>query len=460
MTSHEKGMPLIGAALSRWTMSYFAVALLSLLAAETMMVAGLGFPAEVLRAPTTLVLVHLITIGWLSLTMCGALNQFIPVLTERPLYSDRLPLPALGFLTAGLVALILGFLRLDGRVRVELPFLSVAAPLLGAGFALVIWNLARTLWSARSLSLPARFVAMGLAAVSVATTLGMIFALVLDQTATGSPFARLHAGALPIHIIAGLGGWLTTTTMGVSYRLLAMFMLAPDIDEARGRATRWLAAVALGVAVGGGFAAMLAEGLLATVLGAALMLAIAALALYGRDVLHLYRTRRRRTLELNSRMAVFALVNLALSAALGVALMAMGRFSEHVGAVIFLSAFGWLSGLMLAQMHKIVAFLTWLEVYGPVLGKTLTPRVQDLVEERAATRWFLLFFAGVWAATGTLLAGNAPMFRIAALAMMVATSGLVSQMIKIRRLSHVPPARRLPGNAVQPMLLFTATKPT
>src|SRR6185369_10252143 len=107
-TSHEKGMPLIGAALSRWTMSYFAVALLSLLAAETMMVAGLGFPAEVLRAPTTLVLVHLITIGWLSLTMCGALNQFIPVLTERPLNSDRLPLPALAFLTAGLIALILG----------------------------------------------------------------------------------------------------------------------------------------------------------------------------------------------------------------------------------------------------------------------------------------------------------------------------------------------------------------
>ena len=69
-------------------------------------------------------------------------------------------------------------------------------------------------------------------------------------------------------------------------------------------------------------------------------------------------------------------------------------------------------------------------------------------------------FAGVWAATGTLLAGNAPMFRIAALAMMVATAGLVSQTIKIRRLSHVPPARRLPGNAVQPMLLFTATKPT
>ena len=58
-----------------------------------------------------------------------------------------------------------------------------------------------------------------------------------------------------------------------------------------------------------------------------------------------------------------------------------------VGAVIFLSAFGRVSGLMLAQMHKIVAFVTWLEVYGPILGKTPAPRVQDLVAERPATRW-------------------------------------------------------------------------
>ena len=140
--------------------------------------------------------------------MCGALGQFIPVLTERPLHSNRLPLPALAVLVTGLAALILGFLRLDGRVSTELPFLSVAALLLGAGFSLVIYNLARTLWSARPLALPARFMATGLAAVGVAATLGMIFAFVLDQAMTGSVFVRIHSGALPIHIIAGLGGWL------------------------------------------------------------------------------------------------------------------------------------------------------------------------------------------------------------------------------------------------------------
>jgi hypothetical protein len=288
----------------------------------------------------------------------------------------------------------------------------------------------------------------------------MIFALVLEQAVTGDLLARVHAGALPIHVIAGVGGWLTITTVGVSYRLLAMFMLAPDIDDAKGRTTLWFAAGALGATVAGGFVAVLIGGGIAPVLAASLILAVAALALYGRDIASLYRLRRRRALELNSRMAAMSLLNLALAAALCIVLATAGRLSEHVGAVVFLVAFGWLSGLMLSQMYKIVAFLTWLEVYGPVLGKTPTPRVQDLVAERPAARWFVVFFGGVWAATGALMAVSPSIFRVAAFAIAIATCGIVSQMMKSRRLSHVPAALRLPGNTVKPMLLLAATTPT
>ena len=62
-----------------------------------------------IQAPETLVLVHIVAIGWLSLLMCGALFQFVPVLVAHPSIAIRCRCRRLGFLLAGLVALLLGF---------------------------------------------------------------------------------------------------------------------------------------------------------------------------------------------------------------------------------------------------------------------------------------------------------------------------------------------------------------
>lgn len=45
---------MIGVSLSKWTMSYFAAALLALLGAELLMIAGFGFPSKPVAAPQTL----------------------------------------------------------------------------------------------------------------------------------------------------------------------------------------------------------------------------------------------------------------------------------------------------------------------------------------------------------------------------------------------------------------------
>lgn len=121
-------------------MSYFASALVALLAAEYLMATGYGYPTAAIAAPETLVVVHVVAIGWLSLLMCGALFQFVPVLIARPLYSNTLPLPALGCLLAGLAALLSGFLQLAGHITIGFGFFPVAAVLLATGFGLAVWN--------------------------------------------------------------------------------------------------------------------------------------------------------------------------------------------------------------------------------------------------------------------------------------------------------------------------------
>lgn len=434
-------------------MSYFAAALIALVAAELLMTIGYGYPNAPVESAQTLMLVHLVALGWLSLLMCGALFQFVPVLVARPLYSDSLPLPTLVCLVAGLVALLLGFLQMGGIVSIAFAFFPTAAALLAIGFGLVLWNLGRTLWAARPLPLPARFVAVGLCSIAATVTLGIVFTLVLGGVTDNSHLVDVVASGVPLHAIAGLGGWLTFTAMGVTYRLLAMFMLAPELGGPRSRAGFYCGTAALAVAIVGGVTAICLAASLTLVLSAAGLLGLCALLLYGTDILHLYRARKRRVIELNSRMAAFAMAGLAASVILIAVMAGFGVLAQHAAPVVFVVMFGWLSGLGLAKLYKIAAFLTWLECYGPVLGKTATPRVQDLAVEPRAIRWFLLYFLAVWAAAAALLLDMPVVFRTCAGLMLIASLGIIVQLVRIRQLLDVSVTLRLPPGVQVPQLL-------
>jgi hypothetical protein len=443
-----------GVSLSRWTMSYFAAALVALLAAEVLMLLGFGFPNAPIGAPATLVLVHLVALGWLSLLLCGALFQFVPVLVAKPLHDNRLPLATLGCLLAGLGLLLCGFLQLDGTLAGEMPLLAAGGALLALGFALVLYNLGRTLWSGRPLPLPARFVVAGLCSIAATAALGVIFSSVLAGLTTAPPLAALTASGLPLHIVAGIGGWLTFTAMGVSYRLLAMFMLAPEDKRWTSLAALWGGVGVLVLSVGGGGAAILLNGDPTPILVAAAVLAVPVLAVYGWDVVRLYNRRKRRRLETNSLMAAPALLSLAVGAALLLALLALGQLPRFTPAVIYLLAFGWLSGLGLSQLYKIVAFVTWLECYGPVLGRMQTPRVQDLVVENRARTWFYLYFGAVWLGTVALLADQELVFRGLAAVLLLATGGLIVEFVRTRRLADIDDALRGTDAPRRPRLLY------
>ena len=443
-----------GVSLSRWTMSYFAAALVDLLAAEVLMALGFGFPNAPVEAPATLVLVHLVALGWLSLLLCGALFQFVPVLVAKPLHDNRLPFATLCCLLAGLAMLLCGFLQLDGTLGGDWQLLPVGGSLLAFGLTLTLYNLGRTLWAGRPLPLPARFVVVGLCSVAATAGFGLVFASVLSGLAVAPPLAALTASGLPLHIVAGIGGWLTFTAMGVSYRLLAMFMLAPEEKRATSIAAFWSGVGVLVIAIGGGTGAILLNWDPEPVLVASALLAVPVLALYGYDVVLLYRGRKRRRLETNSLMAAPALASLGLAVVLVVALLALGQLPRLAGAVVYLLAFGWLSGLGLSQLYKIVAFVTWLECYGPMLGRTPTPRVQDLVVESRARKWFYLYFGAVWLGTIALLTNQNLAFRGLAVLLLLATAGLVVEFVRTRHLADVGAARRGPDAPHRPRLLY------
>src|SRR5690606_8916805 len=99
--------------------------------------------------------------------------------------------------------------------------------------------LAATLHAPAPLPLTARFVALGLASPLGAALVGTAFTLALSGVDESALLARLVAVAVALHAVLGLGGWLGVTAVGVSYRLLAMFLLAPEAERRTSRAAWW-----------------------------------------------------------------------------------------------------------------------------------------------------------------------------------------------------------------------------
>jgi hypothetical protein len=399
--------------LSRWTPAIFACALVNFGLGLLLAVAGLGWPVAPATAPVSLAMVHLLTIGWLTLLMLGALFQFVPVITSRKLPSQALPLVTLIGVECGLALMVGGFCAL-GRstwAGLLLPIggtLVILALLVGGATLLV------PLTAKRPVPLSARFVLAGLGFLLLTILLGLSFALALTVPATGPALTPLLADGVGYHALAGLGGWFTLTAIGVSYELLPMFMLAPHERGALGASVLWIGVAGFLAAFTAGLAATLWPAVwLATLEQAGRLAIVLALGLYLADVVRLYRSRRRRQIELHNRAAIGAFVALGLAVLLAIGAVATDRLATLAPSLVLLALLGWLSGLGLTQLYKVVAFLSWLSRYGGRLGRGPVPRVQDLVNEPQSIGFFVLYFVAIAIATIAAALGLDDMIRVA-----------------------------------------------
>lgn len=431
---------MVGTSLSRWTPLHFTVALMAFLAAQGIMIAGYAYPATPASAPITLATVHLLTIGWLTVLILGALHQFVPMVTARPAANGSMALMPLIGLGAGLVGMITGFLTLDGSLPAALVVgLPAGGSLVLLAVTLAAAGLARPLWQTRPILLPARFVLAGLGFLLATGCLGVVFAAIL-ACPTVFPWGRVLAAGLGAHIGGGLVGWFTLTALGVSYRLLGMFMLAPDDRGRLGDAAFLLTTGGLSIAWLAGLGRLLDAPPLETLMTAGEATAALGVVLYLADMVRLYRARRRRALELHSVTAAASLGALAVALTLLAASRISGRLEDLAGPGLYLLVFGWLSGLALGQLYKLVPFLTWLQRYSGLLGKTAVPSIAELVNERRAAPWFALYFAAVAIGTACGLLAWPTLWRLAVAAHLLATLGIARELWRARIWMPVQPA--------------------
>jgi len=179
--------------------------------------------------PATLAFTHLLTLGFITMVMFGAMLQLLPVLVgcsvPRPiLVSTILHI----FLSLGTLSLASGFVT--GKAWL----MNVALILLGLsfiGFIIVInYALIRVKW--RNSIMTAMHFALSALAVNavLGIGLGMLFGglgFILPL-----PTVLIH-----LHFTWGLIGWIGLLVMGIAYQVVPMFQITPQYPPLL---TRWL----------------------------------------------------------------------------------------------------------------------------------------------------------------------------------------------------------------------------
>jgi hypothetical protein len=339
-----------------------------LAAAGAFTLAALGVPwlapelAGHYYQPRILALTHAVTLGWITLTIMGASYQIIPIVLERPVWSERLGRWQFLLLVAGTAGMV-------GHFFIgEWSGLVWGAGLVALGTGAHLVNVALTVRGLGQWTFTARLVAGAL--VGLAATLLFGVALAANRVWTFLPpatFPLVHA-----HFHLALLGWVLPMVIGVAARVYPMFLLAREPAGWPGRVQSW--GLALGVPA-------VVLGILASrwLLVAGSLAAAAAVLAHALWVLDMVRTARRPRLDWGLRLVLGGAIFLVPGTLLGLALaldLAAGPRAALAYAVLTLG--GWASLTIAGMMLKIVPFLVWYRAYSPRVGRAPVPTLAQL----------------------------------------------------------------------------------
>jgi CBS domain-containing protein len=318
--------------------------------------------------------VHLLLVGWVCLTIAGAMTQFVPVWSGVTLHSRRLAVVQLWLLALGVTGLVVALLV--GR----LALLPVAGAVLAFGFWTLAYNVGRTLLAARPLDVTERHFLLALGFFVLVTLLGLVLALDFTRALLGvETIPRTRAVAA--HATLAVFGGVLTTVFGALYQLATMFTQT-ELDRLDGAlATFETVAFPVGVLT---LAAgrLVAHTPLARVGGLLVVASVATVGVVLARRLHAARVPRTPML---TRYAVAAVGMVGWAVAtlprwLRNPLAVDARFGASFESLVLLVV----GFVVLGTLYHVVPFVVWVHRYADRLGYEPVPMIDDLYADRVA----------------------------------------------------------------------------
>lgn len=391
LPTSSRGLPVAGPAHPppfRLTATHFFTALAWLAAGSAgLVVVAPELAAGNFLAPRVLAVTHLFTLGVLTTTIYGALNQFFPGALGIAIRSVRVAWWTWGLHTGGVLTLVTGFWLWRP------PLLAIGWTLLLAGVYGASWNLLPQRRRAPHGLLVGRYVA----AAHIALGTAMLVAGVRIGNALGWWTADRMA-VLASHFHLAVFGFVVFTAVGVGSWMLPMFLLAA---RAPTWPLRWIGPVGMA-----GLAALTAGALggwSAVTRGGGVLVLTSAL-LYLTQLGFYFRWRERRVVDPAMAHVGIGVVHLGVGIVLGAVILAGGTSARLWTAYGLVAVVGWLVLLVVGVMYKIFPFLLWMNLFGPRAAQAGGPTQQALTSAPLVRLSLGLLAPGVWAlVAGTLL---------------------------------------------------------
>ncbi|MEP6613338.1 MAG: hypothetical protein ABJA76_15670 [Mucilaginibacter sp.] len=335
--------------------------------------------------PQILAITHMAALGWGTMIILGASYQLIPVVLETKLYSEKLAWITFGLFLPGLIALVYSFWVFVPGIHMQ-----CGAVLLLTAAILFTVNVYLTAKRNKQQTIQEDFIFSACLCLCFTVALGA--ALVFNFTMP--IFQQEHLHFLKLHAHLGLIGWFLLMLIGVSSKLVPMFLVSSYQKTGLLTASYYLLVSALTLfLIDSYFFGLSSRTYLIFTLGAA------GISCYFVFILKCLRSRLRKHIDLPMLNTFVSFILLKMAVLIVPFIIyfhlknnpATIRFSMVYGEFMLM---GWITALILGQTFKTLPFIVWVKHYEHLTGKFKTPMPADLFAGnllKAQTIAFIIF---------------------------------------------------------------------
>lgn len=367
--------------------------------------------------PHLLTIVHTAALGWATMIIFGAAYQLLPVIGERNLFSPKIAILSWYLLLFGTMLLVASF----WNFRTGWMMISGGALIWISAVCFLInsWFTGRRSQHPSTVKL---FILSSALWLLLTVTLGLLLAINLQYPF----FSRNHLEILKLHAHAGLAGWFLQLIVGISSKLVPMFLLGKSQKENRLKYAFILQNAGLILFLCDGYF----FGIEATRVFFYTAIVSAGILLWLACLYDAFKSRIRKKVDMQMKQSFSSFIFLIIAILMipVINFMQGNQWTVLYGTLLFM---GWITGLILGKTFKTLPFIVWNEHYKNLSGKVIIPLPKDLYSEKLLLWQVRLFIPAILSIIVGVVFANVWIIRFSALIWLVLSMLYVFNVMKV-----------------------------